>query len=256
MSQGLSHAQARRAIRAHFGRGNSQEREHSMFGHVKECEACRAVYQHYAAFAAVDPEAVPRDKRLLRGLGLSRQSLWPRWVPLTAVGAAAALAAVLLVAAPWHQSDDGFAVRGQATQANASELVAYRVLDDGAVPVVDRMSANDRLAFTYANPTGRAFLLVFAIDAAGEVYWYYPAWTSSADDPVAVPIEQTKEPVELGEAVRHALPTGTLQLVAAFVDRPWRVRAIEALLESRGPGEPIDVTGGTVLVRSIDVVEQ
>lgn len=257
MSQQLSHAQARRAIRAHFGRGNRPEREHSMFGHVKECAACRAVYQHYAAFAAIDPDAVSREERLLRGLGVRRRSFWPTWVPITAAGAAAALTAVLLFGVPWRQGyDDSFTVRGQAASAATPELVAYRVLDEGAVPVVDRIAPGDRLAFTYANPTGAAYLLVFALDVEGEVYWYYPAWTSSRDDPAAVPIVKTSKFVELGEAVRHALPTGTLRLVAAFVDRPWRVRAIEALLSSRHPGDPIDVPGGKVLVRSVAVVEE
>jgi hypothetical protein len=260
-----AHTKTRRAIRSHFGRGNSRAVEHAMFTHVSECASCREVYERYAALATVDPEAPPRSERLLRGLGLTEQrrrvSLW---LPAAATAAAVSAAVLLLYTAPGaRRHEEGFRARGgSAASPDEPELLVYRMPAAGAPDaadaelVVDQIHASDALAFAYRNPDGAPYLLVFARTAAGRLHWYYPAWTSPQDDPQAVALTRCSEPCELGEAVRHELHAGTLELVAVFVDRPWRVRQIEAIVDGLEAGTLLEVPGAEIRIRKLIVIEE
>jgi hypothetical protein len=73
--------------------------------------------------------------------------------------------------------------------------------------------------------------MIFAIDGAGHVAWYHPAWTDPADNPRAVPITKQVGFMELPEAVRHSLQGPSLTVHALFMDKALDVRAVEARAE-------------------------
>ena len=84
------------------------------------------------------------------------------------------------------------------------------------------------MAFAYRNEMGKAFLMIFAIDGAGHLAWYHPAWTDPADNPTAVPITKQIGFKELPEAVRHSLQGRSLTVHALFMDKALDVRTVEA----------------------------
>lgn len=85
------------------------------------------------------------------------------------------------------------------------------------------------LATTLRSPAA-AHLLCFAVDAAGEVRWLWPAWTEPSDDPRSVEVASSERPVaQPTEASLDDFPEGRTQVVALFAAAPLRVSAIESL---------------------------
>jgi hypothetical protein len=118
-------------------------------------------------------------------------------------------------------------------------LHVFRAVGRAAEPVGDRIRADDSLLFAYSNPgAGYSRLMVFAEDARGRVYWYYPAYTEVGTDPQAVAIQPGQTGVELREAIRHPLPPGPLRLHALFLSRAVAVSEIEAQLARGGVSQP------------------
>jgi hypothetical protein len=115
------------------------------------------------------------------------------------------------------------------------------------------MHAGESLAFTYTNPAsvGDGWLMVFARDAAGHVYWFWPAWDNGADDPQSVPAQATGAPVELREAVRHDLTTGPLTVVGLFTPKPLHVKEVEAAIATGLDG--LQAFPGHVWTESLEV---
>jgi hypothetical protein len=108
------------------------------------------------------------------------------------------------------------------------EIAVFRVKGEReSMRVNDEVSPSDELAFAYRNELGKAYLMIFALDGAGQVVWYHPAWTDPADNPRAVPITRQVGFKELPEAVRHPLPGPSLTVHALFMDKALDVRAVE-----------------------------
>jgi hypothetical protein len=121
-----------------------------------------------------------------------------------------------------------FASRGGVKPA-AAELQVYRITAAGQPePVRGRMLTGDELGFVYRNLAGRKYLLVFARDEHGHVYWYYPAWNNPADAPVAISIEGGEGSHELPEVTVHDFDGNHLELHAVFTDKQLSVREVEA----------------------------
>ena len=63
--------------------------------------------------------------------------------------------------------------------------------DRGARLVQDQVPRGDLLvSYTNLGPRPFEYLMVFAIDAAGQVRWFYPAYEEAGTNPAAVPIER------------------------------------------------------------------
>ncbi len=244
------HDDTLRAIRSHFGAGNSPSAEHSMFEHIADCTSCRTAYERYAAISDADPEAPSRRERLLRGLGVRERRANPVWAWRTAVPAIAALAAAALILflGPWMSPRDGLVARGNAARP---ELIVYRVVEGSGELVTNRVRSSDVLAFAYTNPEGAPFLLVFAIGADDRVHWYYPAWHSVTEDPSAVAASGGAAVHELPEGVRHDLAVGELTVFAAFADRAWRVRDVESSIRMG----TVELPGATIVSKPLVVEE-
>jgi len=207
-----------------------------------------AAYDRSLVVSELDPEGLPAKQRLAIGLGFSRPDRLRKPLKLLAAGGlVATAAAVLLAVLLWPAEIEGpvqddFKARSAAGQGRADSLVVYRLAADGtSVRASGAIRADAELAFAYRNPAGKKRLMVFATDETGAVYWYYPAWQSSGEDPAAVAIEPGPGLVELPEAVRHEVRGARLTVYALFTDRALRVREAERQMADSGvaslPGE-------------------
>jgi hypothetical protein len=167
--------------------------------------------------AAASPAPIDRRPRRLAWLGLA---------------AAAAAALVLVgVARPPPNRDDGFAARGAEVDWVRKIGVDLWALEGQPRRLApdDGLARGVPLVASYSNvDPAPAWLLVFALDAQGEVHWLYPAYLDAAADPRAVRLE--------GAAVRRALPesvvlegvpAGALRLVTVVTRTPHQVSEIE-----------------------------
>jgi hypothetical protein len=243
-SPSLSHEDARRAIDAHFAGRADPKVEAAMRAHTLDCASCRGHYNRHLLLARLDPSAPKAEARIGRGLGLrnsharspGRRAAW-----LAAFAVPAAAAMILLSRAdhlrPGHRDvtkDPGaFVARSAGSGVRDPALWIYRVDRDGRTRLVsDSIQATDELAFAYANPAGKAYLLVFGVDEHRHVYWFHPAWAPGQAPPVAVAAVPGPGPHELGEAIRHGLDGRQLLIRALFADRPLGVADIEAEIQN------------------------
>jgi hypothetical protein len=279
-----------RAIDRHFAGRAEPQSERAMREHLATCAACEARYRRHLLLAALDPQALPARERIAIALGVRRGvERRQRGVASPLVARIGVVAAPLAIAATiaffvapngaLRTADSGgfevgrasgggepsdFTARGGA-RGDASRVYVYRVTamaDDG--PAVESARVDEggeiperaELAFAYRNPEGYERLMVFAVDEAGRIYWFHPAWTHAADDPRAIAIAATGDLVELREAVRHPFAPGRLWVHTLFLregaDVP-SVRAIEQLVGSQRPGEPVALPDARTHVTSLTV---
>ncbi len=187
----------------------------------------------------VDPEMDEAIITLVRldraGCAVERGAV-RRWKSY-AVAALAAAACITLFftlqprSAPVEQNSDEFYARsGVGRRENRwVSIEVFRAIESQYEPVKKRIDADDALAFSYVNRNNPAFrfLLIFAVDESGRVFWYYPSYTDRDANPTSIPIKQTVEPVALAEEVQHDLRSGPLRLFAVFSMSALDVRAIE-----------------------------
>lgn len=157
----------------------------------------------------------------------------PRWWPLALAPVAVACLALLVVRLPSASTDDaGFTARGAGNAAAQARLLAYAVAPGGHTTLLGpKLRPEQELAFAFRNPDAHRFLMVFARDTAGRVYWYHPSWTDPASDPSAISIPPGDTLRELPEAISHPLAPGALTLHAVFLESPLTVKQMEALVE-------------------------
>jgi hypothetical protein len=164
----------------------------------------------------------------------------PYWASVLAAGALAA--AVVLVARPRAVE---FRAKGRAAgqdDVRWAGLQAYRVGRSGQPERLgDHLAAGDGLLFSYTNlgPRPFDFLMIFAVDARGEVRWFHPAYERLGVDPASISIRRAEAAVELGEVVRHDVPAGALTVHALFTRRPLHVVEVEAAIQRVGRDAPL-----------------
>ena len=231
----------------------TENRAAELRAHLKRCPACQrawaALEDLTRALAAPVPGTPAPDAvaKLMRRIEAEERAPAPpqgraRRFPFALGGALAAAAAVVAlwlgVRATNHDADL-FAARGAKAAASLQRDVGVVVHRAGerleplaAGEVVTQETA---YAVSYVN-LGRAdaaFLMVFAVDAAGEVHWLEPAYLSAADDPGAIKIEHAEVATTLPTAaVLDAPAPGPLRIVSLISPRPLHVSQIEALAPS------------------------
>ena len=220
------HRRVRMSIDAHFGGQISRRRERGMREHLPDCDACRGYYRRHLMLASIDPATLSAEERLARGLGLAAAgaptaSWWVKVSSLAAVGCC-----LLLIPAALDEQQE-YTARGLTA---GSDFVVYRADAEGFSTVQQEIRGDDELAFAYFNQYGLPYLMIFGIDGASEVFWYYPAWTDPNETPRALPIVRTDELRELPDAVRHRLGAGELRLIAVFLSEPLTVLDVETRL--------------------------
>jgi hypothetical protein len=229
----INHDRLRRLVDGHFAKGLSLADEARLRGHLPTCTACREAYASYLVAERLAPKTRTPRERLAVALGLPPDGEYPprrgfRWAIGTASVAGAL--ALLLVLTTRTQPGSGMVSRGKSIDTLESlEVAVFRVKGEReSMRVKGQVSRDDQLAFAYRNELGKSFLMIFAIDGAGQTFWYYPAWTDPADNPRAVPITKQVGLKELPEAVRHALRGSSLTVHALFMDKALDARTVEA----------------------------
>jgi hypothetical protein len=117
-------------------------------------------------------------------------------------------------------------------------IQAFRLVPGGEPERLRKtLHPEDGLLFAYTNLGGEPFehLMVFCVDAARELHWFYPAYASEQENPRSIPIQSGQE-LALSEVVWLDLPKGPLTLYAAFTREPLDVWAVEAWFEAHPGG--------------------
>jgi hypothetical protein len=207
-----------RSVDRHFAGRTSPAEEAALRAHLPSCAPCQQRYRRQLVLAKLDPRAISAEDRLAAGLGFAPPKRPRRLTPVWALVAMAA-AVVLFVG-----------TRTEAPQprgAAHATLLIYRVGAAGSAPASDRVAAGDELAFAYANPGGRRYLLIYGEDEHGHVYWFHPGWPANSPAPSAVAARPGVGPHELPEAVRHRFDGRRLRVTAVFTDERLGVSAFE-----------------------------
>lgn len=177
-----------------------------------------------------------------------RRRRWPLIAVAGAVVAALVVAGFILLRPT--DADEEFRVKADdpriLEQDRWAGIRAFRLEASGApASLGDRLEKGEYLIFTYTNlgekPYG--FLMIFAVDESGEVYWFHPAHTQAGEDPASIKVSKGVERVELKEQVRHEYPVGGLWIYGLFTNEPVRVSVIEQMAKSTARGERIPQKG-------------
>ena len=230
----------------------SERRAGELRDHAAGCPACRArldaltrlVGDLRAPVAAPGPHAVARMMRRLDAPARPPRRAWP---PLAAFATAAVAALALVIVRPWRLDDGTFTARGGGPALAPGHVTAEAIAREAgtalftltgshgrAVP----LAAGARVAPATAYVAGyrnlsRAvplYALVFAVDAARDVHWLYPAYTRADDDPAAIALPPTDTTRLLAETVvLDGVPPGPLHVIAIIGADRLRVSAIEPL---------------------------
>jgi hypothetical protein len=229
--------------------------------HLEVCSACSG--HRDAALALVG--AIGRQPELEDGEAFVRDTLGrlderpPKrsarsWKLLAA-------AAVILVALPLgylgfelgtdRDQPGTFTARGQRAAPGTARLrqqvgvepMLVRGRDRRLLEEGQRLRPTDGLAFRYSNLTRRPLrLMAFAVDAAGEVHWFYPAYVDASTDPEAVPIEAQVRGRLLSEVVQpEGVAAGPFRVVTLVMEpsRVMTVKQVERMLSGRGARAPL-----------------
>lgn len=156
-----------------------------------------------------------------------------------ALVAALAVAAGALVLVP--RAADEFRAKGapsgKSDERRWAGVSAYRVDEAGVFsPLGATLPTHAGLVFSYTNLGSRPFgyLMIFGIDAKGEVRWFHPAFEAPGTDPTSIAILPGQARRALGELVVFDLPPGKFTLHALFTRRALHVLEVEALVAKRG----------------------
>lgn len=231
----------------------TENRAAALRAHLAGCAQCQRAQAALEALTralaapvhrAPSPDAVAKIMRRIEvetptGAPAKKAARRLPWAPLGAIAAAAAVAALWIGARAMNRDHDVFAARGGAASASLQRDVGVFIHRAGErlepLAAAEVVTKDTAYAVSYVNlsPAGSAFLMVFAVDAAGEVHWIQPAYLDAADDPGAVALEHAEVDEPLPEAAVFDAPApGPLRLVSMVCPRPLRVSQIEALAPS------------------------
>lgn len=228
----------------------TENRAAELRAHIQRCSSCQREWATLEglkrALAAPVPGIPAPDAiaKLMRRIEAEERAPTPprkparRW-PFAlggALAAAAAVAAIWLGARATSRGEDLFASRGASAVASLQRNVGVSIHRAGErlapLAAAEAVTKDTAYAVSYVNlgPAGSAFLMVFAVDARGEVHWIEPAYLDAADDPAAIALDHAEVDVTLPTAaVLEAPAPGPLRLVSLVSPRPLRVSQIEAL---------------------------
>jgi hypothetical protein len=218
----------------------TENRAAELRAHAGDCSRCaqelamqRQLVRDLAAPVPVSSDAVAAVmRRLEKAERPARRLGWRGWALTGGALAVAAVMAFLIV--PSTGIDRGmFSARGHRVpwpQKVGVEVWAIesspRKLEAGSV-----LSPATPMVASYHNvDTAAAYLLVFALDARGEIRWAYPGFEDAESDPASVRLEPLQMNKVLPDSVLlDGLPAGPLDLVTVISREPLRVSRIESL---------------------------
>jgi hypothetical protein len=252
-------------VDAYFAGRLSPSRQGGLRAHLDGCDDCRGRFGRHQRLAALDPAALPFEERIGRALGLRTGGSVARWLGRPALIGVLAVGMVLLVGRSFLPgwSPGGFAARGPdepralILSTPGVEVLAFRTDQPAATLQTGQLPGAAELAFAYRNRGGWPFLMVFARDEIGNVYWYQPSWTDGRADPQAVALSADPGLHELPQAVSHVFKGRRLTLCAVASDRPLSVRQLEQQLPAAGSiplAEQLASAGREIACRQLEVL--
>jgi hypothetical protein len=206
--------------------------------HASDCSRCahaleeqRQLMRDLAAPVPMSADAVAAVMRQIENAkSTARRFGWRGW---TLAGGAVAAAAAFLVVPATGTHEGLFSARGHRvpwTQKVGAEVWAIesspRKLEAGSA-----LSPGTAIVASYHNiDAAAAYLLVFAIDARGEIHWAYPGFEDAKTDPAAVRLEPLQMKKVLPDSVMlDDLPAGPVEFVTFISRDPLHVSRIESL---------------------------
>ncbi len=167
----------------------------------------------------------------------ARPPFWRAWKTWLLVPATVAATAALLITV-WPQFG---AERSSEFQARSGlkenpdrwvSLRIYRRHSRGYELVKRDLRSGDALAFAYLNRAASSFryLMIFAVDHRGNMFWYYPAHIDKNKNPTSIKIRSSSRPTELPDQVRHEWAAGSLRIFGLFSKTPLDVQKVEKLV--------------------------
>jgi hypothetical protein len=208
--------------------------------HASDCSRCahelemqRQLICDLAVPVPVSADAVAAVMRRLENAKAPvRRIRWRGWTLAGGALVVAVAAAFLIV--PATGSHEGiFSARGHRvpwTQKVGAEVWAIdhspRKLEAGSA-----LSPATAIVASYHNiDAAAAYLLVFAIDARGEIHWAYPGFEDIRADPAAVRLDPLQMKKVLPDSVMlDDLPVGPVEFVTLISREPLHVSRIESL---------------------------
>jgi len=227
-----------------------EHRADEVRAHVAGCPACRdriaALTRLVADLRApiAWPGGPPGPREVAHVMARLDAPVAPRraWPRLALAGAAVAGAVAIAVA--WPERGGEFTPRGGVAPLTADHVTAEAIDREvgttlfvlGAHPeplaAGARVSPATAFVLGYRN-LARAvplFVLAFAVDAAGEIHWLYPGFTTAGDDPAALPLAISEATRLMPDSVvLDGVAAGTLRVIVMVGAERLRVSAIERL---------------------------
>lgn len=204
---------------------------------------------------------LPDIRRRIDSGDFGHQHKSRKWPFIAAAGVVLlALAALVVFLLQSGKTDDEFTVKSDLPPVMEQDrwvgIKAYSVgASDTPVELGDICRKSDHLIFSYTNlgENPYDFMMVFAVDEQGEVYWFHPPYTQEGDDPSSISISKSVERIELREKVRHDYPEGRLWIYGLFTNAPQKVSSIEKMLTTttRGKRIPIEGSAQHILVTEV-----
>lgn len=208
--------------------------------HLPSCADCRGRYERQLLLARLDPSAPSAQRRLGRALGIREPeesrlfSSLPRLVPGLALASAGLIA--LLLMSPGSSPEEEFQARGAPPAAAEAALEVFELSSSGPPRRVEgKVRSGAELAFTYTNAAGHPYLLLYAVDEHGHVYWYAPTWTDPSSRPTALAVSHSHVEQELPLATAHRFDGRRLSLRAVFTKEAVDVVEAERRIASGRP---------------------
>jgi hypothetical protein len=163
-----------------------------------------------------------------------------RWAALFAA-TLACLGSVALVLTRPRNDDAEFRAKSNGPALTDAKRWAgvqvFRVSAQGTPEQLGaHMSKKDGLLFSYTNlgTHPSEYLMIFAVDASGEVRWFYPAYERADTNPESIVVARDSAHVPLGALVQHDFASGPLSLYALFARQPLRVLEVEGWVKRNG----------------------
>ena len=184
-----------------------------------------------------------------------------KWPFIAAAGVVLVMLATLVVSLVQSgKTDDEFTVKSDLAPIMEQDrwvgIQAFKVGDSGTPAALeDSHRKSDYLIFSYTNLGERPyeFMMIFAVDGKGQVYWFHPAYTQEGDDPASIKISKDAERVELREKVRHDYPEGRLWIYGLFTNEPMKVSSIEKMMKTTAPGKRLPIEGSAQHILTLEV---
>jgi hypothetical protein len=176
-----------------------------------------------------------------------RAGPWKGWLTRGVLLLGTAAAALLLVLSALEQQPDEFRAKsvgaGEREERRWAGIQVHRLSAEGRPERVPEVKASagreprpgeihrsDRLVLSYTNGGLKPFeyLMIFGIDEADRVYWFYPSYESAGTNPASVAIAAGAVEAALPNAIEHDLSPGPFWMYGLFTHHPLHVDDVES----------------------------